>query len=299
MDGKNSVLIVDDSMISRMKLVRILRDDYVLHTSGDGRSALLAANELQPDLILLDVIMPDMNGYEVLAELRKNEATKAIPVIFITGATNNDDEIKGLMSGAVDYIHKPLNDMIVMLRVRQQIQLLNQMREIENLSMRDQLTGLPNRRSFEMRIQDEWKRALREKMPFSLLLIDVDNFKNYNDTYGHQQGDAALRAVAGVFGQAMKRSSDFSARWGGEEFIVLLCSTDSCGAMGVAEQIRKLVETLEIPGPDGFVTRVTASIGVCTRAADDGGTVNELISKADRALYDAKQKGRNRVCCFE
>jgi len=299
MKRKNSVLIVDDDTLNLMELASILKSEYMIYAVKDGTSAFEKANEFLPDLILLDVVMPDMSGFDVLSELRRSEKTKDIPVIFITGATNSDDEIKGLAAGAVDYICKPLNDTIVKLRVRQQIQLLNQLRKIEHLSMSDQLTGLPNRRSFELRINEEWKRASREQTPLSILVVDIDNFKKYNDTYGHQQGDAILQAAANVFSGALKHPSDFAARWGGEEFVMLLCNTDSNGALDIAEQIRKIIETVEIPAPNGAATNITVSVGVNTRASEHDGTIDEFISRADMALYEAKNKGRNRVCCFE
>jgi len=299
MSNKNRILIVDDDASNLMELVKILKPDYKIYAVKDGASALEKADEVVPDLILLDIFMPDMSGYEVMEMLRGNERTKDIPVIFITGATEYDDEIKGLAAGAVDYMHKPLNETLVKLRVHQQIQLLNQFRKIEHLSMSDQLTTLPNRRSFEIRIIEEWDRSTREQTPISVLMVDIDFFKKYNDTYGHQQGDVALQAVAKVFLKALNRPGDFVARWGGEEFIALLSNTDATGAVGVAERIRKLSEIMEIPSSDGTVTKITVSVGVNTRIHGLSCTVDEFISRADMALYDAKNKGRNRVCCFE
>jgi len=298
-EKENSILIVDDDLSSLMELTGILQPEYKIYTVKDGTSALEKAGESSPDLILLDVIMPDMNGFDVLDELKKSAKTKDIPVIFITGTVDSDDEIKGLAAGAVDYMRKPVNDTLVKLRVRQQIQLINQMRKIEHLSMSDQLTNLPNRRSFELRIDEEWDRASRDRTPVSVLVIDIDNFKNYNDTYGHQQGDAALQALAKVFSQVLKRPGDFAARWGGEEFIVLLSNTDSQGAFDVAEQIRRFTEDMEILASDGRMTKITVSIGVNARAQGHDGTIDDFISRADMALYNAKNKGRNKVCYFE
>jgi len=296
---KNSVLIVDDDASNLMDLSTILQPEYKIFAVKDGTSALEKANESLPDLILLDIVMPDLNGFEVLTELKNSEKTKDIPVIFITGATDNDEEIKGLAAGAVDYMRKPLNETIVKLRVRQQIQLLNQFRRIEHLSMSDQLTNLPNRRSFEIRMNGEWDRATRDQTPLSILMVDIDNFKTYNDTYGHQQGDVALQSLAGLFTHALKRPGDFAARWGGEEFIILLSNTDTRGAVDVAEQIRRMTEEMEIPTSDGAITKITVSIGLNTRVQGLDSTVDEFLSRADIALYDAKNKGRNRICCFE
>jgi len=296
---KNRILIVDDDPSTLMELSSILRPEYKIYAVKDGTSALEKADEVLPDLILLDVFMPDLNGFDVLYQLKESERTRDIPVIFITGATDSDDEIKGLTAGAVDYMHKPLNETLVKLRVRQQVQLLNQFRKIEHLSMSDQLTNLPNRRSFELRITEEWDRASREQTPISVLMVDIDNFKKYNDTFGHQQGDMALMAAAEMFTEALNRPGDFVARWGGEEFIILLSNTDAEGAFGVAERIRLLAEKMEIPAIDETITTITISIGVNTRDPEQISNVDEFISRADMALYDAKNKGRNRVCFYE
>jgi len=299
MEEKNRILIVDDDTSMLIELASILNQEYKIYTVKDGLSALEKASEVSPDLILLDVIMPDLSGFEVLNKLKENERTKDIPVLFITGATDSDAEIRGLAAGAVDYVHKPLNESLVKLRVRHQIQLLNQFRKIEHLSMSDQLTGLPNRRSFEMKINEEWDRASRELTPLSVMMVDIDHFKKYNDTYGHQQGDVALRTVAEMFTKALRRPSDFVARWGGEEFIILLPNTDSKGAYDVAEHVRQLAEDIEILAPDRSVTKLTVSIGVNTRLHGQSITLDKFVSWTDMALYTAKNKGRNKVCVYE
>ena len=299
METKNRILIVDDDTSNLMELAGILKDEYKIYAVKDGESAIEKANEVYPDLILLDIIMPDMSGFEVLTKLRAAEKTKDIPVIFITGIADSDEEIKGLAAGAVDYMRKPLNDVIVKLKVHQQMQLLNQFRKIEHLRMIDQLTNLPNKRSFMMRLNEEWDRAAREFLPVSILMIDIDNFKKYNDTYGHQQGDIALQVLSAMFTQALKRPGDFAARWGDEEFVILLPSTDMIGAAGVAEKVRSLTEELVIPTLDGSISKLTISIGVNTRMPGQTGSIDEFISRADMALYDAKSKGRNKICHFE
>ncbi|MCL2819280.1 MAG: diguanylate cyclase [Oscillospiraceae bacterium] len=299
MEEKNRILIVDDDTSMLIELASILNQDYKIYTVKDGLSALEKASEVSPDLILLDVIMPDISGFEVLGRLKDNEKTRDIPVLFITGATDSEAEIQGLAAGAVDYVHKPLNESLVKLRVRHQIQLLNQFRKIEHLSMSDQLTGLPNRRSFEMKITEEWDRASRELTPLSVMMVDIDHFKKYNDTYGHQQGDVALKAVADMFARSLRRPSDFVARWGGEEFILLLPNTDSKGAYDVAESIRKHAEDMEIPAADKSITKLTVSIGVNTRVQSQIITLDKFVSWTDMALYTAKNKGRNKVCVYE
>jgi diguanylate cyclase (GGDEF)-like protein len=292
---KNSLLVVDDDTSSLMELIHILQPEYKLYTAKDGASAIKIAEKALPDLILLDIVMPDMDGYEVFAELKKIEKVKDIPVIFITGLNSVKDEEKGLTMEAADYISKPFSQLIVKLRVRNQIQMLNQLRMIERLSMIDQLTEIPNRRSFDHQLQMEWNRSIREHAPISLLMMDVDHFKNYNDTYGHPQGDAALAAVARIFAQSLRRAGDFAARIGGEEFAVLLPHTDLAGALSVAEHIRSDVENSVVPCGDGSVTKITVSIGVNTQSPTEKCMVKFFISYADKALYAAKEAGRNTV----
>jgi diguanylate cyclase (GGDEF)-like protein len=171
----------------------------------------------------------------------------------------------------------------------------NYIRTIENLIMTDQLTGIPNRRNLDERMFTEWNRAIRDHMPISILMIDVDKFKNYNDTYGHQQGDVVLQTVAKIFTQTLMRPTDFAARWGGEEFIVLLPNTNLNGAMNIAEHIRASVEDTLIPCGDGSTTRVTVSIGVNSLTPIPNISVDLFISSADEALYTAKRTGRNKV----
>jgi diguanylate cyclase (GGDEF)-like protein len=296
---KNSLLIVDDEKLNLKVLTHILLQDYTLYTAKDGLTAIEYAKEYYPDLILLDIIMPGMDGYEVITELKQIDGVRDIPVIFITGLNNSEDEEKGLALGAVDYINKPFISAVIRLRVKHQMQIINQLRAIERLSMIDQLTNIANRRSFDNRLGVEWYRAVREKTPISMLMIDVDKFKTYNDTYGHQQGDVVLRTIAEVFTNTLKRALDFAARWGGEEFTILLPNVDKDGALIVAEDIRKNVENTEIPCANGTFTKVTISVGVNTEEPSHNSSVDTFISGADEALYIAKRTGRNKVCLFD
>ena len=296
MEDKNSILIVDDEKSNLLYLYHILGEEYMIYTARDATEAIARANEYIPDLILLDIIMPGMNGYEVLATLKKPGITEDIPVIFITGLSSSKDEMKGLDLGAEDYITKPFSDAIVKLRVRNQIKMVNQMRAIERLSMVDQLTDIPNRRSFNQRIDLEWRRATRDRSPISIMMIDVDKFKIFNDTYGHQQGDIVLQTVANILQQTLKRPGDLAARWGGEEFAVLLPETDLNGALTIAEIIRANIEATVIPCRDNTSTSVTISIGVHTQIPSQSDSIDNFIFKADQALYTAKETGRNKVC---
>jgi diguanylate cyclase (GGDEF)-like protein len=293
---KNSILVIDDAHSNILALMHILGDDYTIYAKKNGKDGIKIAADVTPDIIMLDIIMPEMDGYEVLAELKKSEMTKNIPVIFITGLRDSGDETKGLALGAADYITKPFVPEIVKLRIQNQIQIVNQIRTIQQLSMTDQLTGLPNRRYFDARFKTEWARAYRDHAPLSILVADIDKFKNYNDSYGHQQGDMALIAFAQVFMEPLKRAADFAARWGGEEFIALLPNTDSYGALNVAEKIRKSIEDFEVPRLEKIpesAAKITVSIGANTQIHGDESTVMEFFAKADEALYESKKNGRN------
>jgi len=298
---KNTILIVDDEKANLVFLTRVLGEKYEIYTAKDGASAIKKATELVPDLILLDIIMPDINGYDVLTTLKKQDGTRGIPIIFVTGLTSEDEEEKALSYNAVDYINKPFKPNVVKLRVRNQIRIINQMRTIERLSMTDQLTEIPNRRSFDSRLTMEWRRAMRERTPISLLMLDVDKFKTYNDIYGHQQGDVILCAVAKSLQRDLKRPGDFAARWGGEEFAALLANTDTPGALEVAERVRANIEGLHLTGARTPQTAappapITISIGVATQTPEHNSSLDLFISAADTALYAAKKAGRNRVC---
>ena len=292
---ENKILIIDDEKSNLLYLHTVLRPEYAVYAFKDGVEALEKVESVQPDLILLDIVMPGMDGYEVLAALKAREDTQSIPVIFITGQDSKADEERGLSAGVADYIVKPFSAAVVKLRVGNQIQIVNQLRTIERMSMTDPLTGIANRRSFDRKIAVEWRRAFREKHSLSLLMIDVDRFKVYNDSYGHQQGDVVLQSVAHILRTYLRRPADFTARWGGEEFAVLLPATEAQGAVTVAESIRASVEKTPIPLPDGAATSVTVSIGVNTVQPAQSDVDPAFVDSADTALYAAKEAGRNKV----
>jgi len=296
---KNSVLIIDDETANIIALTNILSPEYETYAAKNGSDAIMLAKEHLPDLILLDILMPEMDGYEVISILKGSEDTRSIPVIFLSGLGNSEAEEKGLILGASDYITKPFHSSIVKLRVQNQIQFSSQFNIVKALSLMDELTGLFNRRGFDSRLRLEWSRARREQTPISVMVIDIDNFKKYNDVYGHLQGDIALQSVAKIIEQTLKRPADFCARWGGEEFVALLPDTELPGALRVAEQIRKNVEDTQITCSDGDITNTTVSIGVNINMPKQDVLVQDFIAGADHALYAAKESGRNRVCKYE
>lgn len=292
-----SILVVDDDRSNLDVLTHILKSQYTVQVAKSGISALKRARELQPDLILLDIVMPDMNGFEVLAELKGSDETRHIPVIFITGLTQSEDEEKGFLLGAVDYIVKPFKTAIVKARVRTHLRIVKQIQTIERLCMIDALTDIPNRRSFDQQSSVEWKRATRDKQPLSLLIIDVDNFKVFNDTYGHPQGDVVLQAIGQMLHKFLKRPADFASRIGGEEFAVLLPNTRPEDVAHLAEELRATAEALQVHSLDsGPPLSVTISIGVASAVPEHGMQLSDFIALADEALYLAKNTGRNRVC---
>jgi len=294
-----TILVTDDEKMNVEILGSILSPSYNLLISRNGQRALDLAREHKPDLILLDVLMPEMSGFEVISKLRESDETCRIPVIFITGLTSSEDEERGFFLGAVDYITKPFNKAIVKARVNTHIRIVDQMRTIERLGLMDPLTKISNRRGFENRLNVEWNRGFREKTPVSIMMMDIDKFKNYNDTYGHQQGDVALKTFAQIASGTLQRSIDFAARWGGEEFVILLSGTNREGAAEVAEKVRKNVEDAVILTEDGRETGITVSIGINTMVPDIDSSIDDFIKKADQALYKAKETGRNRFIISE
>jgi len=297
---KNSILIIDDSELVIMQLTKFLSEHYILHTAKDGYEGIKKAKSELPDLILLDIVMPEIDGLIIANMLKATPETKAIPIIFMTSINDKDMEKKGLMAGAVDYINKPVDPDIVQLRIKTHILIVNQMRTIEMLSTTDELTQIPNRRLFETRLETEWKRAKRSSAYVSVMVIDIDFFKNYNDTYGHIQGDVAIKTVASVISTMLLRTCDFAARWGGEEFVVLLPETNAEGALCVAERIRTNIQNIEVPLLKDLTetTKITVSIGINTTIPLETINMTDYIAEADTALYQAKQNGRNCVVVY-
>jgi diguanylate cyclase (GGDEF)-like protein len=293
------VLVADDDPINRQVLAELLKPEYTVLLAKNGEQALERAARHAPDLVLLDVMMPDLDGYEVLRRLRADPHTAQVSVIFISGLDRPEDEANGLKMGASDYIAKPFNATVVMARVALHLQLVRQRRMLERLANVDGLTELANRRRFDELYAMEWQRAQRNGWPLSVALLDIDAFKQYNDHYGHPAGDRALRAVARTASAWMRRPADLAARYGGEELVLLLPDTDAGQALALMEELRAAVAALQLPHAASQVAPVvTASIGGATLGShgDIGPeSAAELFEAADAHLYRAKQNGRNRV----
>lgn len=297
MNSTFTLLIVDDEKQNRTLLTELLQDDYQIILAKNGVQGLEKAQERLPDLILLDVLMPEMDGFAVIRALKASDHTRHIPVIFVSALDSVADEELGLELGAVDYIAKPFHPPIVRVRVRNHLQAVHQRRLLEQLALIDSLTEIPNRRRFAEVYEREWRRCMRSATPLSLIVVDVDHFKIFNDTYGHAAGDMVLKRVAKAIQIALNRPADFVARYGGEEFVVVLPDIDATRAQMVAEKIRAEVEHQKIPYPESSTSPwLTISLGGATQTPKQTEVDAKLFGDADRSLYDAKRDGRNRVC---
>jgi diguanylate cyclase (GGDEF)-like protein len=296
-DQGGVILLVDDEIATIEVMAEVLDPMHEVIFATSGPEALRLAAETQPDLILLDVVMPGMSGYQVCARLKADPVTTAIPVIFVTARGSSEDETQGLEIGAIDYVTKPISPAIVRARVRNHLALKRAHDLLAKLSATDGLTGLANRRQLEQVLEQEYLRHSRTNRPLSLIMIDVDHFKDFNDAFGHMAGDDCLRRVAGVVA-GIRRSPDLAARYGGEEFTCVLPETDHAEAIRVAERIRHGIASLGIHHPQAPHGVVTASLGVATslcQADGNGAAAQSLLDHADRRLYLAKAGGRNRV----
>jgi diguanylate cyclase (GGDEF)-like protein len=319
------ILIIDDNPYNLRLLSQILESKgFKVKKTVSGQVAIQAAKIEPPDLILLDINMPDINGYEVCRQLKAQTETANIPIIFISALNQIQDKIMAFEIGGVDYITKPFQESEVLVRVKNQLiiyqqqqQLIEKNKELQReikerqrverallalnqqlqvFALLDGLTGVANRRKFDEYLNLEWQRLVRENLPLSMLLCDVDFFKNYNDTYGHLSGDYCLQQIAQTIQSVVKRPTDLLARYGGEEFAVILPNTDSQGAVCVAEKIRQEVYKLKIPHAQSRIDIfVTISIGVTTILPNQEVLPSTLIEIVDKALYTAKAQGRNRI----
>jgi diguanylate cyclase (GGDEF)-like protein len=291
------LVVVDDQAVNIQALYRIFAPDHRVLMATSGAKALALCAQDPPDLVLLDVVMPDMDGHEVCARLKADEATRNIPVMFVTSHTNAEEETRGLELGAIDFIAKPVNPAVVRARVKTHLTLKAQSDLLRQMVFIDGLTGVANRRCFDDRLKTEWRRAARDGSPLALLMLDVDHFKRFNDRYGHQVGDDCLRRVASTIKSGLLRPGDLVARYGGEEFACILPGTDFEGALAVGAGIEHIVRGLQIEHADSDVSgTVTVSIGVSASLPERDTDPSRLLALADAQLYRAKHSGRGRAC---
>jgi len=291
MEPKANILIVDDNpdKLSLLEAALCLAG-YRVTTATDGDEALAAIESYQPDLVITDVMMPRMNGYELAQRIRSNPVTKFIPVIMQTAASRRVEDLRRASEvGALGYITDPTDLDLLLARTRTLLEFKAYLDVCEEAAFTDHLTGLANRRRFERQLEREVSRTLRLSHPFSLLMIDIDNFKNLNDSFGHDAGDDAIRRISRVLREGT-RGIDLAARIGGEEFAVLLVETAEQGGFDVAERLRVAIKSLELPSGE----QITASFGVA-ECPTDAQTATEILKAADVALYEAKRQGRDRV----
>lgn len=293
---KPRILVVDDQPLNLRLVHDIFRSDYEVFAATGGVQALEKCPRLMPDLILLDVMMPDLDGHAVCRRLKEDPLTAGIPVIFLTAQHDEADEVAGFQLGAVDFIIKPINAVIVKVRVDTHLAMKLQTDALKSIALIDGLTGIANRRRFDNDFLQDWKQCVREQQPISTLLIDVDFFKRYNDHYGHLRGDDCLRQVAQAVRGELKRPYDLVARYGGEEFVCLLPNTPKEGALALGWQICDAVRRLDIEHKrSDAASCVTVSVGAATLQPGLDDNPPMLLGLADARLYEAKQHGRARV----
>jgi diguanylate cyclase (GGDEF)-like protein len=298
MNGR--ILIVDDAMENIQILHQLLREEHDVLFALSGEKALEIAQNQLPDLILLDAVMPGMDGYAVCRALRASAILSAIPIIFVTALNQPEDETQALEAGAVDFITKPFNAAVVRARVRSQLTIKRQADAMRELSLTDTLTGVANRRSFNDTMESEWRRCARDGVAMAVIMADIDHFKDYNDTYGHQAGDLCLQQVSAAMRRCAVRPPDLLARYGGEEFIVLLPQETREGAEVVAQRILDEVRALRIAHAKSSVgPYVTVSLGMASVMPTEGMDASALIRAADALLYRAKHTGRDRYCASD
>jgi len=297
----STILIVDDTATNIDILSELLSDKYEIMAALDGEFALEIANDDLPDLILLDIIMPQMDGYDVCKRLKENPVTKDIPVIFITAKSDEESIEKAYDVGGIDYVTKPFKPKELLARVKTQLQVRKLISDLEKsqkelifLASVDPMTNLYNRRYFINISESLLNLAIRDKIDTSVIMLDIDMFKNVNDTYGHKVGDEVIILLAKIL-QKFTRKSDIVSRWGGEEFVILLPHTDTTGALIIAEKIRVESENNIYITQENQKVSFTVSMGVSQVINDQDSTIEASLNRADKALYEAKHGGRNRV----
>jgi diguanylate cyclase (GGDEF)-like protein len=293
-DIRRTIVVIDESPRTRSQIVAALAPDHDIIEAGSGLDGLGLILERQPDLILLEVRHGEDDGLELCRSLKSDSRSARIPVIIMTSAEEHSLEAEGLQVGAVDFVTRPIDPAILRLRVRNQLALKYYRDALEHISVIDSLTGAANRRQFENILDREWRRAKRLNKPVSLVMFDIDHFKNFNDHYGYPKGDDCLQRLAHLLEAMIHRPGDSAARYGGEEFAIILPETEATGAAIVAERVRQGVELLDIRHEASTVAKhVTISVGVATLVpgAEDGPEI--LVRLANDRLSDAKTAGRN------
>jgi diguanylate cyclase (GGDEF)-like protein len=286
------LLVIDDQPINIRLLHEVLRNEFEIFMAMDGVQAIRKAQSLSPDIILLDIVMPGMDGYEVCERLKSAPETADIPIIFVTSHFDESEEVRGFEMGAADFIHKPINPIITRARIHNQLALRQQKEMLRSIASLDGLTGIANRRKFDEELQTGWLQCARNQLPVSVLMIDVDLFKQYNDRYGHQMGDKCLQSVAVTIKNSLQRPCDLVARYGGEEFVCLLPDSNLSGSVFIAEKVLASVRDLAIEHIDSGHDVVTVSIGVACVIPKPEGSPVKLVEAADQALYVSKNNGR-------
>lgn len=305
MAGAVQVVVADDDRVTREYVAGLLRGHgYEVAAVENGQKALDRCRSAPVTLVLLDVIMDGISGIDVCRMLKSTQ-TGFLPVILLTARTDTDSRVEGLRIGADDYICKPFDERELLARVANMIRIKQMHDEValarerlERLAVRDELTGLYNYRYLQSRISEEFKRAERYREPLSCAMLDIDHFKTFNDRFGHDVGDRVLKTVAARLLEAV-REVDVVARYGGEEFLLVLPSTHLAGALTVADRVWRSIGERQFEIADGRMERITASIGVALYPSRGVSSRDELLKAADRALYRAKEEGRNRICVFQ
>ncbi|MDP4528923.1 diguanylate cyclase [Alkalimonas delamerensis] len=296
---RQRVLIIDDQKTNLKILADILRQDVDVTLAHSAEQGLRKATEYLPDLILLDVMMPGISGFELIKRLKHHSLTSAIPVIFITALNDSSHEEQGLRLGACDYIYKPFHAAIVQARVRLHLQLTRQRKMLEQLAHIDPLTGIANRRRYSQLLEQYWRSAIRQQSQLCVVMLDIDHFKEYNDHYGHAAGDKVLHQVAHCLKDSLKRPHDFIARYGGEEFVMLLPDSTEHGSQQLIEHCFAALAQLAIPHEFSPVSDViTLSAGGICCSPNRQHKLEDCLKQADDRLYQAKQQGKNRLCWY-
>jgi diguanylate cyclase (GGDEF)-like protein len=295
MSKQDNILIIDDSPVQAKMLKSILEDDYTITLANTAEAGLECARNGSFCLVLLDVVMPGMDGFGLLKRLQEEVVTQHTPVILITSLSDVEHEERGLTLGAVDYITKPYHPPIVRARIHTQVKLYRYQQQIELRAMLDPMTGISNRRSYDACCHQKWQDAIRLGLPLSLCMMDIDKFKVYNDTFGHPAGDKVICSVAQTAHHYLRRSTDFLARYGGEEFVAISIGSETAEVFEQFKRLRQAVEDLHIPHNPEASPWVTVSIGGITVQPKQGDVYDTYLKVADAMLYDAKRLGRNRV----